>query len=117
MKNLKKNLQSLNMDLKALAKKTDTLIVAFEKLEKSKSAKIKPAKKMPVKKHTVRKAGKIPATDIVFGVIDAAGKKGIKTGNLIMTTRFSEKKILNLVYRLKKQGKIKRVEKGLYVKA
>jgi len=125
MKNLKKNLQSLNKDIKALTKKTDSLIVTVDKLEKaeatkkpqSKSAKTKSAKKAPSKKSAVKKAGQITATDMVFGIIDAAGKKGIKTGSLIMKTRFSEKKILNLVYRLKKQGKIKTVGKGTYVKA
>jgi hypothetical protein len=35
MKNLEKNLQTVNKDLKALAKKVDKIVVAVGKLEKS----------------------------------------------------------------------------------
>ena len=42
MKNFKKNLQSVNKDLKALSKKVDKMIVAAGKLEKPKTVKKNP---------------------------------------------------------------------------
>ena len=124
MKNLKKNLQTVNKDLKALAKKVDGIIIAIDKLEKPKATKkpkVKPVKAKTVKKAPARKAaatrtGPITAADIVFGIIDVA-KKGVNTATLMKKTRFTEKKIANLIYKLKKQGKIKSAGKGIYVKA
>jgi len=49
-KNLKKNLQAIDREIKALAKKVDQMIVAVGKLEKVKTAKAKPAKKSTTKK-------------------------------------------------------------------
>jgi hypothetical protein len=39
MKNLKKNLQTVNRELKALAKKVDKIVVAVGKIEKPKVVK------------------------------------------------------------------------------
>ncbi len=44
-------------------------------------------------------------------------KKGIDRATLRKNTGFEDKKIRNITYRLRKQGKIKRDLKGLYVKA
>ena len=117
-KKLKKDLQTVNKDLKALAKKVDGIIISIDKLEKPKvkPVKAKTAKKVPAKKAAVKKAAPATAADIVFGIIDVA-KKGVNTATLMKKTRFNEKKIANLVYKLKKQGKIKTVGKGTYVKA
>ena len=124
MKNLKNNLQSLSKDLKALAKKTDSLIAAVDHLEKSKTAeklqfkpaKTKTAKKAPARKAAATRTGPITAADIVLGIIDVANKS-VNTATLMKKTRFTEKKIANLIYKLKKQGKIKSAGKGIYVKA
>jgi putative endonuclease len=123
-KNLKKNLQNVNKDLKTLAKKVDGIIIAIDKLEKPKATKkpkVKPTKgkavkKTPIKKAAVKKAAPATAADIILGIIDVANKS-VNTATLMKKTRFTEKKIANLVYKLKKQGKIKRVGKGVYVKA
>jgi len=124
MKKLKKNLQTVNKDLKALAKKVDKIKTAVDQLEKSKASKkpqpkavqTKTAKKAPAKKASVKKAGPLTAVDTVFGIINRS-KKGVNTEILIKKTGYNQKKIFNLIYKLKKQGKIKSAEKGVYVKA
>jgi hypothetical protein len=119
---LKQDLQALNNDIKALSKTVDNLLKAVEKSEKPKAAKKAPAK--PVKAKTTKNAPakkapakkkprKLTATDIVLGAI-AAQKKGISVGDLIIKTRFSEKKIQNIIYKACKKGKIKRVGKGVF---
>ncbi len=124
MNNLKKNLQSVNKELKALAKKVDGIIIAIDKLEKPKAAKkpkVKPVKaktvkKTPVIKAAVKKAAPATAVDTVLAIIKRS-KKGVGTAALMEKTGYNRKKIANLVFSLGKQGKIKSVGKGAYVKA
>jgi len=116
MKNLKKSLQSVNKDLNALSKKVDKIIVAASKLEKPKTVKKKAAKKVAVKKPAAKKPVKLTAADTTFAVIKRS-KKGVSVAELMKKTEFDLKKTYNIIYKLKKQGKIKSVEKGVYKKA
>jgi predicted Rossmann fold nucleotide-binding protein DprA/Smf involved in DNA uptake len=123
MKNLKKDLQTVNKELKALAKKTESLLKAVDKFEKPKAkpAKAKAVKKTPVKKVAPKKAAPKkakPATaaDTILAIINRS-KKGVNVSTLMEKTGFNRKKIYNNVKVLNKQGKIKSVRKGVYVKA
>jgi predicted transcriptional regulator len=116
MKNLKKSLQSVNKDLNTLLKKVDKIIVAAGKLEKPKTAKKKSTKKVAVKKPAVKKAAKLTAADTMFAIIKRS-KKGVGVAELMKKTEFDQKKTYNIIYKLKKQGKINSVEKGVYKKA
>ena len=123
-KKLKKDLQTVNKELNALAKKVDRIIVAVDKLEKPKATKkpkakpvkAKTVKKTPVKKAAVKNAAPVTAVDTVLAIIKRS-KKGVGTAALMEKTGYNQKKISNLVYKLKKQGKIKSFRKGVYVKA
>jgi ElaB/YqjD/DUF883 family membrane-anchored ribosome-binding protein len=137
MKNLKRDLDGINKDLKTLAKKVDKMIAAVGKLEKPKAkavkakpakktpVKVKPAKKTPVKakpvkksvakKTTAKKTVKLTAADTVFNCIKRF-KKGVDTSGLKERTGFKDHKIHNIVYKLKNEGKIKSAGRGLYVK-
>jgi len=116
MKNLKKSLQSVNKDLNALSKKVDKIIVAASKLEKPKTVRKKAVKKIAVKKPAAKKAVKLTAADTMFAVINRS-KKGVGVAELMKKTEFDLKKTYNIIYKLKSQGKIKSVEKGVYKKA
>ena len=136
MKNLKKNLQSVNKDLKALAKKVDRMIVTVGKFEKPKVVKAKPVKKTatkaksvkkvaaqkaPVKKVAVekpaaKKPDKLIAADTVFGFIKRY-RKGVDVSTLMEKTGFNRRKIYDNAKVLKKRGKIKSVGTGVYLKA
>lgn len=118
--NLKKNLQAVIRELNKIAKNVDRLIIALDKLEKpkAKTVKTKPAKKVAVKKPAAKKVvTKKPVTsvDTVLKIINRY-KKGVDTATLIKKTGFDQKKIHNVVYKLKKQGKVKSVGKGVYLK-
>ncbi len=108
----KRDLQSLQKQFKALEKKMDKLIAAAVKREKPKAAKKAPAKRAPAKK----KAAKPTATDQVLGIIKRS-KKGVNIKTLMDKTGFNQKKVTNILQRTYKQGKIKRVGKGVYVGA
>jgi len=122
---LKKDLKALQKEIKALAKKMDTLIAAAEKSEqpkvakkvkaksvKAKSTTITPAKKASPKKKTAQPT----ATDQVLKIINRS-KKGVNIKTLMEKTSFNQKKVTNILQRTFKQGKIKRVGKGIYVGA
>lgn len=112
---LKKELLTVNKEIKALTKMVEKLIVATGKVEKSKrkTAKSKAVKKAPAKKGTAKKPERLSAIDAVFAIIKRS-KKGIDTAALMKKTGFNEKKIHNTVYKLKKKGKIKAEKKGVY---
>jgi putative endonuclease len=118
-KKLKKDLQTVNKELKALVKKTESLLKAVDKLEKPKAAKktkAKPTKAKAVKKTPVKKAAPVTAADTVLAIINRS-KKSVNTETLVKKTGYNQKKISNLVYKLRKEGKIKSPEKGIYLKA
>ncbi len=121
----KKDLQSLQKDIKALEKKMEKLITAAEKSDKPKVArktkakpvKAKTTKKAPVKKTLVKKeTAKPTATDQVLKIISGS-KNGVSIKTLMDKTSFNQKKVTNILQRTFKQGKIKRVGKGIYVGA
>ncbi len=128
MKNLKKDLNAVNKGLKALVKKTESLMKAVDKIEKAQATKTvstparkaavkrtKPAKKTVAKK-PVKKAEQPTAYDTFLGFINKS-KKGLSIEQIKSKTGFNDKKIANLVYKAKKQGKVKSAGKGVYVKA
>ena len=127
MKYLLKDLRAANKDLKALSKKVDKLIIETEKLEKpkTKAIKVKPAKKIvtkakPVKKVVTKKlvakkTVKLTAADTVFAIIKRY-RKGANVATLMKKTGFIRRKIYDNVKILKKQGKIKSEQKGVYLK-
>ena len=115
--------------LRSIAKGVEKIA---EKLEtsapKKKKAKVKPARKAAAKtqKATVKKAAskKVPAkkavkttaADVVLAIINRS-KKGVNNATLAEETGFDNKKIANIVFKLRKQGKIKSIDRGVYKKA
>ena len=120
--------------LKSLTKTMEKITKAVEKFEKEQRAKNLTAKssphrnagtkkktvgrKTPVKKmpSTTKKPGKPTATDQVLKTIHGS-KNGVDVPALKKKTGFDEKKIRNIVSRAFKQGKIKRVGRGIYIAA
>jgi putative endonuclease len=117
-KELKKDLQAVKKEINVLIKKTESLLKAVEKLDKPKAkpAKTKAPKKAPAKKAAVSKAAPVTTADTVLEIINGS-EEGVNTESLMKKTGYNQKKIANLVYKLRKQGKIKSPEKGVYVKA
>ena len=115
MKELKRDLQSMVKSLKELTEKTEKMIKRLEKLEKkaqaAKKPKAKAAKKAPAKKPT-----KLSASGTVLAIIKRS-RKAIDTATLKKKTGFEGRKIRDIIFRLRKQGKIKSERKGIYVKA
>jgi len=114
MNQLKKALMAVAKDLKRLTQKTDKMIRQLEKLEKAQAAKKPKAK--TVKKAVAKKPSKLSASGTVLAIVKRS-RKGVDKATLIKKTGFEAMKIWDIIYKLKKEGKIKSERKGLYVKA
>ena len=113
VKNLKKDLLAISKELQVLADKIERWLKMLDKYEKPKA---KPVKAKAVKKTPVKKTKPATAVDTVLAIIKRY-KKGVSNAALMEKTGYNQKKISNLVFKLRKQGKIKTVTKGVYMKA
>jgi hypothetical protein len=114
MKQLKEDLKAMAKDLKKLTQKTDKMIKGLGKPEKAQAVKRPKAKKAG--KPVAKKVKKVAAGEAVLAIIKRS-RKGVDQAALIKKTDFKDKKVRDITYRLRKQGKIKKDGKGLYVKA
>jgi predicted Rossmann fold nucleotide-binding protein DprA/Smf involved in DNA uptake len=114
MSQLKKGLKTVAKDLKRLTQKTDKMIKRLEKLEKKAQVAKKP--KAKAVKKAVAKKPTLSAGETVLAIVKRS-RKGIDKATLIKKTGFEGRKIWDIIYRLKKEGKIKSAGRGLYVKA
>ena len=111
-----KDLQAIGKKLTELVKQTEKMAAALEKAEKpkTKSVTTKTNAKAVITKKAPAKGGKKTDTDKLLAIINRS-KKGINTATLMKKTGFDQKKVRNMLNRTYKQGKITRVEKGIYV--
>ena len=124
---MKKDVNALTKELKALTKKTEKIVTALGKLEKA-QAKPKPVKKAakprkaikkaavkkPAKKATTNKSAKGTVVGAVMGVIQA-NSKGVNTDQIMEQTGLNKKQVRGTIDRAKREGKIKTVKRGIYV--
>ena len=109
------DLQAISKELTKLVKQIENLTATLGKAEKPKAKSIKPkTKAKTVTKKAPAKGGKKTDTDKVLEIINRS-KKGVDTATLMKKTGFDQKKVRNMLNRTYKQGKITRVEKGIYV--
>ncbi len=136
---LKKDLQAVKRDIKALEKKLEKLLKAHvpmpktkkvikkKVVKKAKAVKKAPAKKAPAKKASakkapakkavaIKKAPQATATDNILKIIKRS-KKGVDVPTLKKKTGFDDKKVRNIIFRASKEGKIKKSGRGIYVGA
>jgi pantothenate kinase len=119
----KENKMTINKDLQTVGKELTKLVKQIEKLAaelgkaekpKAKSVTTKTKAKAVITKKAPVKAAKKTDTDKLLAIINRS-KKGVDTATLMKKTGFNQKKVRNMLNRTYKQGKITRVEKGIYV--
>ena len=130
MKEIQGILKIMSDGLKTLAQGVEALSDKIDELGKSQTTdkpKEKKATTVAPKSKTAKKpAGKAikkqkgvktkTASDIVFDIISRS-RKGASTAKIVEKTGYDKKKVANIIYRLKKKGKIKIVDKGVYLKS
>jgi hypothetical protein len=122
---LKRDLQAVKRDIKALERKMEKLLKAHgtpqkakaTKKPKRKTVKAKTRRAVAVKKATTRKkAAKTTSTEQILKIIKRS-RKGVDVPTLKTKTGFEDKKVRNIIFRASKEGKIKKVGRGIYVGA
>jgi hypothetical protein len=109
---------------KALTKKTEKMKKKLRTAEKAQAKAM--AKKSSRRVGRPRKmradaaapdgrASKTTAVTAVFAVIKRS-RKGVTTEHIMKQTGFDEKKVWNVINRLKSQGMVKSAQRGIYVK-
>ena len=135
MKELDAAIKTVVEGLRSIAKNVEKIAEKLErnapqkkqtKVRPIRSTKAKPAptakavakpKKAPAKKAPVKKtAKKTTAANTVLAIINRS-KKGVDSTTLVKKTGYDNKKIANIVFKLRKQGKIKSFIRGVYTKA
>ncbi|MGD1967648.1 MAG: hypothetical protein PVH74_02925 [Desulfobacterales bacterium] len=122
---LKRDLQAVKRDIKALEKKLEKLLKDYAKPQKPKAAK--KVKRRVVKAKTKRKvvarkpAGRkrtpqMTATEQILRIVRRS-RKGVDVPTLKTKTGFPDKKVRNIIFRASKEGKIKKVGRGIYIGA
>lgn len=120
---LKGDLRDIQKDIKALEKKMEKLLKAFGKGPKTKAKRSTRkvtvrkavAKRAPVKKAAARKKSvQTTATEQVLQIVKRS-RKGVDVPTLRAKTGFDDKKVRNIIFRTSKEGKIKKIGRGIYV--
>ncbi len=111
MKTVKKDLTTIADQLNILAKKIEKMASMFEAAPKS--SKTVKSKVRAVKKKGAPKRKNRTPTDQVLSLMTLF-KKGISVEALRGKSGFTEKQISNIVHRACKNGRMKRVERGIY---
>lgn len=99
-------------------KDVDKILKRLDRLEATiKATKMTKPKSRTAKSHAKKRQGtgrsKITATVNVLGIIKRS-PKGIDVAGLKAKSGFEDKKVRNIVFRLSKEGLIKRVGRGVY---
>ncbi len=102
-------------DTGVTVKETETAAEEPVKKTRKKRAYRKSAKPGRKKNEGRRRRGGVSDTDAVLAVIQAA-ENGIEQDELAEKSGFPKSKVHGIVYRLKKQGKIRSDRKGFYEK-
>ncbi len=124
---LRRVLESIEKGLEGLAQRTKDMQRLLDNLEQALAVEQTKARRAPVRKKAIRRApakkpsarkrpSKSTGTDVVLAIIGKS-RKGATTAQIKAKTGYSERKIWDIVNRLKKQGKIKSEKKGVYMKA
>ena len=111
MKQLKKDLQVVLKSLKQATAKTETMMKKLEGIEKAQGPK-KPKAKASPKAKAPKKASD---SDTVLKIVRRS-KKGVNRAAVIKKTGFEGRKVGDILYRLKKHGKIRVEGEGIYLK-
>lgn len=112
--NLRTMLSFLAETLKILSKQMEKLITRIEKTETAQALR-ESEKKARRRKIARRKAQSLMMTDTVLTVI-GRHRRGIDMARLKEKTRFDAKRIHAIVFGLRKQGRIKSLRRGFYIR-
>jgi len=116
LKTVVEGMKATAQGIETLADKLNTIAKSrFDDKVKAKSARKSPAKPKRSAGKKAAPKGPITAAETVLKIIRRS-RKGVSPATISEKTGFAPKKVHNIVFKLKKQGKIRSVGRGLYLK-
>ncbi|WP_319410207.1 hypothetical protein [uncultured Desulfosarcina sp.] len=121
VQDIQNELQSVVKSIQQITDSLANIVTAIGKFDQPDSSKARKVKRAPTRKKVVVRDGavekikRIPASQIVYDIIQKSAK-GIDTAELMKATKFDQRKIHNITFRLKKRGLITTGERGVYKK-
>ena len=118
-KNIHQEIRSIINSIEQISGSLDHIATGMETLTREAPATAIKAKRSPVRKKVLVKDGvvqqikRIPSTQIIYDIL-LKSARGMDITALMKATGFDQRKIYNVTFRLKNQGKIKNVERGIY---
>jgi predicted Rossmann fold nucleotide-binding protein DprA/Smf involved in DNA uptake len=103
---IQKELAKISKDLVKMSKRVEKLSASMPKRKGRAQKATMPRSSAPTK---VKKSG----TQRVLTLINRS-RDGVDARTLIKKTGFQDKKIRNIIFKAQKEGKIERVERGVY---
>jgi hypothetical protein len=102
-------------DVEKILKRMDRLEAAVKaaKLSGGTARKARGRKRAVTKGQLATSPSKMTATEKVLGILRKS-RKGVDVSGLKAKSGFEDKKIRNIIFRLSKQGTIKKVRRGVY---
>jgi predicted Rossmann fold nucleotide-binding protein DprA/Smf involved in DNA uptake len=116
MKNLKKDIQSVLKTLRSLTDKAEKISNELEAIDKPAEPRAPKARAKAAKKPAAKKGKDTSKTDAVLSAIEKS-KKGADTTTISKSTGIQENNVRAILSRLRKQGKIVNIRRGIYQKA
>jgi ATP-dependent Clp protease ATP-binding subunit ClpA len=119
MKDLQNLLKIMSDGLKTLAQGVETLAGRVDRIASNQmttAPRAKAVKKTARKTARQRKGKSMTAADTVLALISRS-QKGIGTAAIMAKTGYDRKRVANVIYKLSKQGKIKSIQRGVYLKS
>ncbi len=118
LQQIRNELQSVVKNLLQLTASIGNIVAAVENLS---GEELPPPKtrRSPVRKKVVVKNGvvetikRVPSTTIVYDLLKKSDL-GMDISALMKATGYDQRKVYNVTYRLKKEGKIQRADRGVY---
>lgn len=119
MKELQNLLKIMSDGLKTLAQGVETIADRVDKIARNQEAAAPRAK--TVKKTARKTAGRredksMTMADTVLKLISRS-QKGIDTAAIMAKIGYDRKRVANVIYKLSKQGKIRSIQRGVYLRS
>ena len=115
MKRLKKDFQIISDQLKSILQKVEKMMSNIEIMEKGQGQINNKHSFLPLEKQD-KGVKKKSATETVLKIIMRT-KKGVTTAMIQKKTGYSSRKIWDIVHRAYRDGKIKKLDRGTYIKS
>ena len=117
-KQISNELYSVVKNLQELTVSVGNIVAAIENMNGDKNPQPK-TKRAPVRKKVVVKNGvvetikRVPSTKVVYDLIKKSDR-GMDIAAIMKATGYDQRKVYNVTYRLKKEGKVQHAERGVY---